>query len=56
MAMVPGTVKDLEHIVDLKDAKDTWKDAGDQLYDSMDQMAASVEAEKRRHRAAPGLK
>ena len=39
-----GTVKDLEHIVDLKDAKDTWKDAGDQLYDSMDQMAASVEA------------
>ena len=44
MAMVPGTVKDLEHIVDLKDAKDTWKDAGDQLYDSMDQMAASVEA------------
>ena len=34
MAMVPGTVKDLEHIVDLKDAKDTWKDAGDQLYDS----------------------
>ncbi len=25
MAMVPGTVKDLEHIVDLKDAKDTWK-------------------------------
>lgn len=44
MAMVPGTVKDLEHIVDLKDAKDTWKVAGDQLYDSMDQMAASVEA------------
>ena len=44
MAMVPGTVKDLEHIVDLKDAKDTWKGAGDQLYDSMDQLAASVEA------------
>lgn len=44
MAMVPGTVKDLEHIVDLKDAKDTWKDAGDQLYDSMDQLAASLES------------
>ncbi len=44
MAMVPGTVKDLEHIVDLKDAKDTWKGAGDQLYDSMDQLAASLES------------
>ena len=57
MAMVPGTVKDLEHIVDLKDAKDTWKGAGDQLYDSMDQLAASVgEHEKRRQRAETGIK
>lgn len=44
MAMAPGTVKDLEHIQDLKETKDTWKGAGDELYDSMDQMAASVEA------------
>ena len=57
MAMVPGTVKDLEHIVDLKDAKDTWKDAGDQLYDSMDQDGGFRRGhEKRRQRAAPGLK
>ena len=44
MAMAPGTVKDLEHVKDLKEAKDTWKEAGDELYDSMDQMAASMEA------------
>ncbi len=44
MAMVPGTVNDLEHIKDLKEAKDTWQDAGDELYDSLEQMARSVEA------------
>ncbi len=44
MMMTPGTVEDLEHITDLKEAKDTWKEAGDELYDGMDQMAASVEA------------
>ena len=44
MMMTPGTVEDLEHVADLKEAKDTWKGAGDELYDSMDQMAASVEA------------
>ena len=43
MAMVPGTVEDLEHIKDLKEAKDTWQDAGDELYDSLEQMAKSVE-------------
>ena len=43
MAMTPGTVSDLEHIKDLKKAKDTWKDAGDDLYDSLEQMAQSVE-------------
>jgi ABC-type transporter Mla subunit MlaD len=44
MAMVPGTAESLEHVVDLKDAKDTWKESGDQFYDSMEQMALSVEA------------
>lgn len=44
MAMAPGTVEDLKHIKDLKEAKDTWQDAGDQLYDSLEQMAKSVEA------------
>lgn len=43
MAMMPGTVEDLEHIKDLKEAKDTWQDAGDELYDSLEQMAKSVE-------------
>ena len=28
MTMIPGTTKDLEHVKDLKDAKDTWKEAG----------------------------
>lgn len=44
MAMVPGTTESLEHVVDLKDAKDTWKESGDQFYDSMEQMALSLEA------------
>lgn len=44
MTMVPGTLKDLEHVQDLKESRDTWKESGDQLYDSMDQMAASIEA------------
>lgn len=44
MAMVPGTIDDLNHIKDLKEAKDTWKDAGDALYDSLEQMAKSVES------------
>lgn len=44
MAMIPGTTDPLEHVVDLKDAKDTWKESGDQFYDSMEQMALSVEA------------
>lgn len=43
LAMVPGTLKDLEHIQDLKEAKDTWEEAGDQFYDSLDQMAQAIE-------------
>lgn len=43
MAMTPGTMEDLEHIKDLKEAKDTWQDAGDELYDSLEQMAQSIE-------------
>lgn len=44
MAMAPGTIDDLNHIKELKEAKDTWKDAGDALYDSLEQMAKSVES------------
>lgn len=43
MSMVPGTVEDLEHIRDLKEAKDTWRDAGDAMYDSLESMARAVE-------------
>ena len=43
LSMFPGTLEDLEHIKDLKEAKDTWQDAGDELYDSLEQMALSVE-------------
>ena len=42
MAMAPGTIDDLNHIKDLKEAKDTWKDAGDALYDSLEQMAKRI--------------
>ena len=44
MTMMPGTLKDLERIQDLNDAKETWSDAGDQLYDSADELSASMEA------------
>lgn len=44
MSMFPGTVSDLEHIKDLKEAKDTWKASGDLLYNSMEEMAKSIEA------------
>ena len=44
MTMMPGTLKDLERIQDLNDAKETWSDAGDQLYESVDELAASMEA------------
>ena len=44
MAMTPLSGSDMEHITDLKDAKDTWKESGDQMHDSMQQMALSVEA------------
>ena len=43
LVMAPGTVNDLEHIKDLKEAKDTWQDAGDAFYDSLDEMAEAVE-------------
>ena len=44
MAMARARWSDLQHIKDLKEAKDTWQDAGDELYDSLEQMAKSVES------------
>ncbi len=44
MTMAPGTLDDLEHIKELKEDKDAWREAGDELYDSLEQMARSVES------------
>lgn len=46
LAMMPGTMDALEHIKDIREAKDTWRDSGDQLYDGLDQMAEAVESMK----------
>lgn len=46
MMMVPGTLDTLEHVKDIKEAKDTWKEDGDRLYDSMDRILAVMEEMK----------
>lgn len=46
MMMVPGTADALDDIKELKEAKDTWREDGDRLYDSMNQLLRSVEAMK----------
>ncbi|WP_294150145.1 hypothetical protein [uncultured Clostridium sp.] len=46
MMMVPGTVDALNNIKDLKEAKDTWREDGDQMYDSMNELLRSMEAMK----------
>ena len=42
--MIPGTMDALNHIKDIKEVKDTWRDAGTQMYDSMDAMLGAVES------------
>lgn len=42
--MIPGTMDALNHIKDIKEMKDTWRDAGTQMYDSMDAMLGAVES------------
>lgn len=44
MMMIPGTTSSLQHVKDIKEMKDTWRQAGSDLYDSCDAMAASMEA------------
>ncbi len=44
MMMVPGTVDALNHIKDLKEAKDTWREDGDKMYDSMNQLLRAMES------------
>lgn len=46
MMMVPGTMDALNHIKDIKEAKDTWRKEGDRMYDSMNQLLRSMEAMK----------
>lgn len=46
MMMVPGTLDALNHIKDLKELKDTWREDGDKMYDSMNELLRSMEAMK----------
>lgn len=46
MMMVPGTMDALNHIKDIKEAKDTWREEGERMYDSMNQLLRSMEAMK----------
>lgn len=44
--MIPGTTDSLQHVKDIKEAKDTWRSAGTALYDSTDAMLATLEIMK----------
>ncbi len=46
MTMMPGTLEDLGRIKDLKEAKDTWRENGDKLYESIDDLMAAMEGMK----------
>ena len=46
MAMVPGTLSDLGKIKDLNEAKNTWRENGNKMYDSMTKLIQSMEAMK----------
>lgn len=44
MMMVPGTADAFDHIAELKEAKDTWREDGDALYESLDDILEAFEA------------
>ena len=46
MMMVPGTLDDLNRIKDLKEAKDTWREDGNKMYDSMNTLLKTMESMK----------
>ena len=46
MMMIPGTLDDLNHIKDLIEAKDTWREDGNKMYDSVDELLKTVESMK----------
>lgn len=44
MMMVPGRLDALNHIKELKEAKDTWRESGDLMYESIDALLATAES------------
>lgn len=44
MMMAPGTADAFDHIAELKEAKDTWREDGDALYESLDDILEAFEA------------
>ena len=44
MMMVPGTLDELNRIKDLKEAKDTWREDGNKMYDSMNALLKTMES------------
>lgn len=46
MMMVPATAGAFDHIKDLKEAKDTWREDGDRMYDSMNDLLKTMESMK----------
>lgn len=46
MMMVPGTVSALNQIKDLKEAKDTWRDDGNQMYNGVNELLYAMESMK----------
>ncbi|MDO4266305.1 MAG: hypothetical protein Q4C63_07605 [Eubacteriales bacterium] len=39
--MLPATLDSFDNITEIRDLKDTWKDAGDAMYDSMDSLLSA---------------
>ena len=46
MMMVPGILDELNRIKDLKEAKDTWREDGNKMYDSMNALLKTMESMK----------
>lgn len=46
MMMVPGTLDELNRIKDLKETKDTWREDGNKMYDSMNALLKTMESMK----------
>ena len=44
--IIPATMDSFDNIKDIKELKDTWRDSGDAMYDSMDSLLAVAESMK----------